>query len=282
MNVLLLSMPDSFEHMPAVAHPHAQRRARPRSPAMSIRTTRSRSPTSSSFRAACARPSSGWCASIEPDVVGLSVMTFQRATALQDHRAGPRDCVPRPASWSAATIRAWRPRRTTSPRGVDFIVRGEGEITFRELLRALESGQATCGGDRRPVGYRDGERLRAQPGPPVSALDDDEPSALPNRAARVLQRLHAARPAGRRDRDLARLHLRLQLLLDHRDARPQLPHLPIRSRPRRHPRRRDARRAGASSSSTTTSRSTCTRFEALCRAIIDAGLQRDRLHRSRR
>ena len=66
MNVLLLSMPDSFEHMPPVAirmpngalaslagnvDPHHQRRRRRPHPRADRR---------------CDRPSSGWCATLPP------------------------------------------------------------------------------------------------------------------------------------------------------------------------------------------------------------------------
>jgi radical SAM superfamily enzyme YgiQ (UPF0313 family) len=78
----------------------------------------------------------------EPDLVGLSVMTFQRHTAqrlielIRALRPGVR-------SWWAAMIRASRrglyPTRSGA---LDFIVRGEGELTFRDLLRALERGAA--------------------------------------------------------------------------------------------------------------------------------------------
>src|SRR5579863_4757440 len=70
-----------------------------------------------------------------PDVVGLSVMTFQRKTALR----------------IVQLVRALRPSvkivvggydPSLAPQaymqaesGVDYIVRGEGELTFRELLR---------------------------------------------------------------------------------------------------------------------------------------------------
>ena len=66
-------------------------------------------------------------------------MTFQRATALQIVGAGHAQLRPDDhGSSSAATIRALRPTRTQAGTGIDFIVRGEGEQTFRELLRALE------------------------------------------------------------------------------------------------------------------------------------------------
>ena len=85
MNVLLLSMPDSFEHMPTVAirmpngalaslagnvDPHHR---------VSIADlVLAQRPTSRDRRAARRE--------LQPDVVGLSVMTFQRATALAASR----------------------------------------------------------------------------------------------------------------------------------------------------------------------------------------------------
>ena len=99
-------------------------------------------------------------------------------------------------------------------------------------------------------------------------------------AARVLERLHLPGPADRHRRDLARLHLRLQLLLDHRDARPQLPHLRRRraSSPTSPMRaRRGARAIFIVDDNITLN---VARFEALCRAIIDAGLQRHPLPRA--
>ena len=75
---------------------------------------------------------------LEPEVVGLSVMTFQRRTARR----------------VAAIVRRLRPSATIVAGGydpslasevyedpswpVDVIVKGEGDITFRELIRALE------------------------------------------------------------------------------------------------------------------------------------------------
>ena len=99
---------------------------------------------------------------LQPDLVGLSVMTFQRGTArriislIRSLDAGRR------ASSSAATIRAWRRTPGRIPTlGVDFIVRGEGDLTFRELVRALESGAPLVGGRRALVSRR--RRLPAQP-----------------------------------------------------------------------------------------------------------------------
>src|SRR5207237_10045305 len=75
---------------------------------------------------------------VRPDLVGLSVMTFQRSTArriISLARAidpavtvvvGGYDPSLAPDAWADPAI------------GVDVIVRGEGELTFRDLLRALE------------------------------------------------------------------------------------------------------------------------------------------------
>ncbi len=149
-------------------------------------------------------------------------MTFQRRTALRiirlirSLRPGVR-----------IVIGGYDPTLATEvyedPRlGIDLIVRGEGDLTFRDLVRAIERGTPLA--EVAGLSYFDGDAFRHNPDRAVSHLDDIKP---PNRAARVLAGLHVSRPSGRRDRDDARLHVRLQLLFDHRDARPQL--LPARA-----------------------------------------------------
>ena len=111
-------------------------------------------------------------------------MTFQRTTALRIARADSR----------ASSRNADRRRRLRSEPGaraptkhapdVEFIVRGEGEQTFRELLRALEAG-ARIRDDRRAV-VSDGGRLRPQPRSADRAASHRGPLRLPNRGARVL------------------------------------------------------------------------------------------------
>jgi anaerobic magnesium-protoporphyrin IX monomethyl ester cyclase len=184
MNILLLSMPDSFEHMPSVAirmpngaltslagnvdaHHRvgvadlilAQRRVRE----TVERLTRD----------------------MRPDVVGLSVMTFQRKTAkkvidlVRSVRPEARIVVGGyDPSLAAASY-------TGNDSGVvDFIVRGEGEITFRDLLRAIEneSGYDNIAG----LSYRSGDRFYHNPERAVSGLGSGE-IRLPNRAARLLK-----------------------------------------------------------------------------------------------
>jgi anaerobic magnesium-protoporphyrin IX monomethyl ester cyclase len=182
MHVLLLSMPDSFEHTPTVGmrmpngalaslagnlDPHhtveiADLILVQEDVAGAVR------------RLVWQRP---------PDVVGLSVMTFQRRTALRlvqklrewcpDARivAGGYD----PSLDTAAWMR---------PGGVDVVVRGEGEVTFRELLRALERGDT----DLAPIAgltWRrdDGTVVHNADRHVLGSLDELQ---LPRRDARVL------------------------------------------------------------------------------------------------
>jgi radical SAM superfamily enzyme YgiQ (UPF0313 family) len=120
----------------------------------------------------------------KPDLVGLSVMTFQRKTAQQiialvrslkpDARivVGGYDPSLDPAAYTDLA---------NNP--TDFIVRGEGEITFRELLRAIEQGsgyQHIAG-----LSYRSGDHFCHNPDRHVSNLERDE-IRLPDRKARVL------------------------------------------------------------------------------------------------
>src|SRR5579864_8394616 len=136
MNVLLLSMPDSFEHMPPVAirmpngalaslagnvDPHHRVAV-----ADLILAHSSVGPTVERL-----------VRDLEPDVVGLSVMTFQRVTALQIA------CLIRRVRPAARiVVGGYDPTLAPEPyeasAEIDFIVRGEGEQTLCELLRALE------------------------------------------------------------------------------------------------------------------------------------------------
>ena len=153
-------------------------------------------------------------------------MTFQRRTALRliahiRARCGPTSrIVVGGYDPSLAARRLRRPGSASTSSSA-----AKASITFRELLRALEARRRRSHRiagpvvPRRASGFVHNRRSAGQ----LAAAR--RRSRLPNRAARVLERLHAARPPGRRRRDLARLHVRLQLLLDHRDARPQLPHL---------------------------------------------------------
>src|SRR4029453_13531226 len=76
----------------------------------------------------------------EPDVVGLSVMTFQRRTAMRIIDL-VRALRPRIRVVVGGYDPSLAPEAYTANSNVDFIIRGEGELTFSELLRAIESGR---------------------------------------------------------------------------------------------------------------------------------------------
>jgi radical SAM superfamily enzyme YgiQ (UPF0313 family) len=71
-----------------------------------------------------------------------------------------------------------------APWDVDAIVRGEGDITFRDLVRRYEAGADP--GDVAGLSYRSPSGFVRTPARPVSALAGEDVK-LPNRSARVLQ-----------------------------------------------------------------------------------------------
>ena len=181
MNVMLLSMPDSFEHMPPIVV---------RMPNGALASLAGNIDphhriaiadlilVQSSVRATIER----LMRDVQPEVVGLSVMTFQRATAFRIARLIK---TLRPASRIVAGgyDPSLAPETYEPCPEIDFLVRGEGEQPFCDLLRALESG-----GDVKEVGglsYRTPAGLSHVPAKPVLHLRSN-PLRLPNRGARVL------------------------------------------------------------------------------------------------
>ena len=80
----------------------------------------------------------------EPDVVGLSVMTFQRRTALRLVRV-IRALKPGVVIVAGGYDPSLAPEAYEAPSsGIDYIVRGEGEVTFRALLAALKGRPTTA------------------------------------------------------------------------------------------------------------------------------------------
>lgn len=183
MNILLLSMPDSFEHMPVVAV---------RMPNGALTSLAGN--VDSHHRVAVAdlilaqrnvrSTVERLVREFNPQLVGLSVMTFQRKTALkivQLLRSLKPDVK--------VAVGGYDPSLASDPymaadAGVDFIVCGEGELTFRELVRALDGG----GSLDKIFGltWKQDHSWTHNPVRPVHSLDGDE-IKLPNRNARVLK-----------------------------------------------------------------------------------------------
>jgi anaerobic magnesium-protoporphyrin IX monomethyl ester cyclase len=194
MNVLLLSMPDSFEHMPPVAI---------RMPNGALTSLAGNVDPNHNVAVAdlilvhrrVRETVTRLVREVDPAVVGLSIMTFQRRTAGR----------------IIELIRALKPGVKIAVGGydpsldfeayekmnVDFIVRGEGEVTFRELLRALDQGSGfdkICGlsyrDNRDNQGGRNENGWVHNPARPVHRLEDKSEEGeirLPNRNARVLK-----------------------------------------------------------------------------------------------
>jgi anaerobic magnesium-protoporphyrin IX monomethyl ester cyclase len=184
MRVLLLSMPDSFEHTPALTM---------RMPNGALASLAGNVGPGHAVaiadlilvQHAVAPTIARLMREHDPDVVGLSVMTFQRRTALRIVRlirsikpqvrivAGGYDPSLAPDAYAADNSE------------IDFLVRGEGERTFRELLAALDRGTDPSAIAGLSFRQSPGTGFAHNPQRPVMKLEDDR-LELPNRAARVL------------------------------------------------------------------------------------------------
>jgi radical SAM superfamily enzyme YgiQ (UPF0313 family) len=184
MRILLFSMPDSFEHTPVVAM------RMPNAALVSLAGN-----VDAHHQVAVADlilvqrnvhdTVVRLMREIDPDLVGLSVMTFQRRTALRIVRL-VRSIKPSVRIVMGGYDPSLAPEEYEDPAfGVDFLVRGEGELTFRELLRALEHGRdpVTIAG----LSYRPAfqSRFCHTPERAATSLTSGE-VGLPNRASRVL------------------------------------------------------------------------------------------------
>jgi len=181
MNVLLLSMPDSFEHMPPVGI---------RMPNGALTSLAGN--VDPHHRVAVAdlilvqrqvrETVTRLVGELNPEVVGLSIMTFQRRTAgriielVRALRPGVKIVV---GGYDPSLA-----PEAYEEMGVDYLVRSEGEVTFRELLRAVEQGSGfdRIGG----LSYRNGESWVHNPSRPPHRLEDKE-IRLPKRDTRVLK-----------------------------------------------------------------------------------------------
>ena len=181
VRILLLSMPDSFEHTPALTM---------RMPNAALASLAGNIDAHHEVAIAdliCAQHDVPGTArrlvrAFRPQLAGLSIMTFQRQTARGIMRilrqenpalrivAGGYDPSLAPGAYEEAD-------------GPEFIVRGEGEFTFSDLLRALEGSHPVTG--IAGLSWRNGAGYVHNPPRPVSSLGGD--IRPPKRAARVLR-----------------------------------------------------------------------------------------------
>jgi anaerobic magnesium-protoporphyrin IX monomethyl ester cyclase len=186
MRILLLSMPDSFEHTPSLTM---------RMPNGALASLAGNVGVGHHVAVAdlilAQRDVAGTVerliAQHEPDLVGFSVMTFQRRTALRLVRL-VRARAPRAAIVFGGYDPSLAPEAYEPPSsGVNYIVRGEGELTFAALVRALEAHgdvSRVPGLCFRSPHASGGGFVRTAPRT-VTRLEDGE-LALPDRNARVL------------------------------------------------------------------------------------------------
>src|SRR4051812_27223092 len=182
MKILLLSMPDSFEHTPALTMRF------PNGALASLAGNIDPHHTVSIADLILAQGSvretvTRLVTRLQPDVVGLSIMTFQRKTA-RKVMALVKSLLPSVTIVVGGYDPSLAPEAYDDPgSSVDVIVHGEGDITFRELLRTIEAGRApdTVAG----LSYRDGQRFVRTLRRAVTKLESGD-VRLPNRAARVL------------------------------------------------------------------------------------------------
>ena len=181
MRVLLFSMPDSFEHTPTLTM------RMPNGALASIAGNLDPHHDVGIADLVLAQQSvpetvTRLVREHRPDIVGLSIMTFQRKTARRVV-ALVRSLNP------AATIVVGGYDPSLAPDvyedpsfGVDIIVRGEGDLTMREVVRALESRISLE--DVQGISFRRGATFIRTPDRHVSHHGDEV--RLPRRAARLL------------------------------------------------------------------------------------------------
>src|ERR1700730_4501800 len=136
MNVLLISMPEYFQHMPPVAI---------RMPNGALASLAGNIDPHHKVAIAdlilvqsqVADTVERLMRELQPDVVGLSVMTFQRRTAMKIARL-VRALRPQTRIVAGGYDPSLAPDAYDACDDVEFLIRGEGEHTLRELLREVE------------------------------------------------------------------------------------------------------------------------------------------------
>src|SRR6202030_4025850 len=169
MNILLVSMPDSFEHMP----PHAVRMPNGALTSLAGNVDPQHCVAVADLilvQRQVRETVTRLVRELDPEIVGLSIMTFQRRTAgriielVRALRPGVKIVV---GGYDPSLA-----PEAYDEMGVDYLVRSEGEVTFRELLRAVEQGSFFAG--ICALSTRDGESGVHTPARPPHRLEDSK------------------------------------------------------------------------------------------------------------
>jgi anaerobic magnesium-protoporphyrin IX monomethyl ester cyclase len=122
--------------------------------------------------------------SFKPDLVGLSAMSFQYASACRVARICREKfpSVPIAVGGYHATLLHDQIENGPDAKLFDFIIYGEGEITFRELINEMQADPPDF---RKIAGlaYRTNGKFRCNPPRPLANPDA---ISLPNRSARIM------------------------------------------------------------------------------------------------
>jgi radical SAM superfamily enzyme YgiQ (UPF0313 family) len=182
MNVLLLSMPDAFEHMP----PIAIRMPNGALPSLAANVDPHHHVGTADLilmHGHIREVVRDLVSQVQPDVIGLSVMTFQRPTAFKIAQF-VRSLRPKAAIVAGGYDPSLAPEAYTTPDSpFDFVVRGEGEATFRLLLRGLEGHEELTGVSG--LTWRQQDTFIANPARHVSHSPGED-LKLPDRGSRLL------------------------------------------------------------------------------------------------
>ena len=117
------------------------------------------------------------------DLVGITAMSFQYQEALALARIAKEAGAETVFGGYHPTLAAEEIGKSPDATLIDYIVRGEGEATFRELVLAKMAG----GSPKEILGlsYHEGERMVHNPGRPLLNVEEIK---MPNRDARLLTR----------------------------------------------------------------------------------------------
>lgn len=104
--------------------------------------------------------------SIQPDIVGISCMSFQRDTVIEISRILKENNLAIVVGGSHPTIAPEEMLRCSS---IDYVIRGEGEVAFPRLLDALERGSPL--NEVPSLGYKKNGKIQLNPVEQIKDLD---------------------------------------------------------------------------------------------------------------